>query len=145
MNNSVLNFSNAASDIICPQPIYERHLRFYHEEDGCWYIDYPGRPVSHHNLMVVSGADELCDYMSDDGKVARFDMRTSKKRLNMTSYACLERGVHSLTGGAYYKVTNLRGFKKEIWLCPVTLFVLGWYPKYIYIKKSTKTYWYTCN
>ena len=35
-----------------------------------------------------------------------------------------------------YQVTGLEGFERDIWLCPVTLFVLGRYPKYIYVKKS---------
>lgn len=50
--------------------------------------------------------------------------------------ACLVQGRHSLTGGSFYNVTGLEGFEREIWLCPVTLFVLGRYPKYIYIKKT---------
>ena len=28
------------------------------------------------------------------------------------------------------------GFKQKIWICPVTLFVLGNYPAYIYLKKT---------
>ena len=32
-------------------------------------------------------------------------------------------------------VNGLEGFTKEIWICPVTLTVLGHYPKYIYIKQ----------
>ena len=42
---------------------------------------------------------------------------------------------HSLTGGSTYEVRNLEGFNRDIWLCPVTLFVLGRYPKYMYVKK----------
>jgi hypothetical protein len=41
-----------------------------------------------------------------------------------------------LTGGSIYTVTDLPGFERDIWLCPVTLFVLGRYPKYIYVKKN---------
>ena len=43
---------------------------------------------------------------------------------------------YSLTGGSTYQVTGLEGFERDIWLCPVTLFVLGRYPRYIYVKKS---------
>ncbi len=57
--------------------------------------------------------------------------RSSKER-----FACLVRGEHSLVGGSTYTATGLPGFKRDIWLCPVTLFVLGQYPKYIYIKKG---------
>ena len=34
-----------------------------------------------------------------------------------------------------YKVNGLEGFTREIWICPVTLTVLGHYPQYIYIKQ----------
>ena len=33
-------------------------------------------------------------------------------------------------------VHGIAGFTKKIWLCPVTLFVLGNYPAYIYLKKT---------
>jgi hypothetical protein len=31
---------------------------------------------------------------------------------------------------------NYRGAKGDFWICPVTLFVLGRYPKHLYIKKG---------
>ena len=40
-----------------------------------------------------------------------------------------------LFAGATYKVNGLEGFTREIWICPVTLTVLGHYPQYIYIKQ----------
>ena len=116
----------------------EYHLQFNHEEDGRWYVDFPGWPFDHHNLMMVAGADKLCDFLSDDGYFTHVDVVPSNKRLDKPGYACLEQGVHSLTGGSHYQVTGLPGFEREIWLCPVTLFVLGRYPKYIYIKKSNQ-------
>ena len=115
----------------------EYNLQFNHEDDGCWYVDFPGWPFDHGNLMMVAGADDLCDYLSDDGKVARVTVVPSNKPLDLPDQACLIQGKHSLTGGSHYRVTRLPGFRMdEIWLCPVTLFVLGQYPKYLYIKKS---------
>lgn len=115
----------------------EYNLQFNHEDDGCWYVDFPGWPFDHGNLMMVAGADDLCDYLSDDGKVARVTVVPSNKPLDLLDHACLIQGKHSLTGGSHYRVTRLPGFRMdEIWLCPVTLFVLGQYPKYLYIKKS---------
>ena len=35
-----------------------------------------------------------------------------------------------------FEVKGINGFNKKIWICPVTLFVLGKYPAYIYIKKT---------
>ena len=115
----------------------EYNLQFNHEDDGCWYVDFPGWPFDHGNLMMVAGADDLCDYLSDDGKVARVTVVPSNKPLDLPDHACLIQGKHSLTGGSHFRVTRLPGFRMdEIWLCPVTLFVLGQYPKYLYIKKS---------
>lgn len=114
----------------------EYHLQFNHEEDGKWYVNFPGWPFDHHNLMMVAGADKLCAYLSDDDEFAYVDVVPSKRQINMPGYACLVRGEHSLVGGSSYTATGLPGFKRDIWLCPVTLFVLGQYPKYIYIKKG---------
>ena len=114
----------------------EYALKFNHESDGCWYIDFPGWPFDHHNLMMVAGADDLCDYLSDDGLETRVCVRPTSKREKHEGYAELRRLDHSLTGGAHYEVRGINGFKKKIWLCPVTLFVLGTYPAYIYLKKN---------
>ena len=114
----------------------EYHLQFNHESDGKWYVDFPGWPFDHHNLMMVAGADKMCDFLSDDGKNTYVSVIPSNKEEDHPGYAKLIQGEHSLTGGSTYKVTNLRGFDRDIWLCPVTLFVLGEYPKYLYVKKS---------
>ena len=114
----------------------EYALLFNHEADGCWYIDFPGWPFDHHNLMMVAGADDLCAHLSDDGLETRVSVRPTSKREKHDGYAELRRLDHSLTGGAHYEVRGIDGFKKKIWLCPVTLFVLGKYPAYIYLKKN---------
>ena len=116
----------------------EYHLQFNHEEDGKWYVNFPGWPFDHHNLMMVGGADKLCAYLSDDDEFTYVDVVPSKRQIDMPGYACLVRGEHSLTGGSTYTATGLPGFERDIWLCPVTLFVLGQYPKYIYIKKDQR-------
>ena len=114
----------------------EYQLQFNHEEDGKWYVDFPGWPFDHHNLMMVAGADKLCQFLSDDDRFAHVSVIPSNKPLDKPGYACLEQGEHTLTCGSFYTVKDLPGFEREIWLCPVTLFVLGRYPKYLYIKKT---------
>lgn len=118
-------------------------ISFTKEDDGLWYVDFPGWPFDHHNLLMVAGADKLCEHLSYDGKHTKVSVRpTNDRRLycqssNMNEYFELVRGEHGLTEGATYQV-NLNSFKEHgahIWLCPVTLFVLGKYPKYMYIKK----------
>lgn len=114
----------------------EYQLKFNREDDGLWYVDFPNWPFDHHNLLMVAGADDLCAFLSDDDKVTEVLVRPSKKKLDLQGYAELEQKEHSLTGGSTYEVHNLAGFERNIWLCPVTLFVLGKYPKYMYVKKA---------
>lgn len=140
MNYTISDLMNGAS--VMARSVFgkkkEYSLKFNHEADGCWYVDFPNWPFDHHNLMMVSGADKLCEFLSDDNKSAYVNVIPSNKEENHTGYAKLIQKEHSLTGGSTYEVTNLEGFNHNIWLCPVTLFVLGQYPKYIYIKKASK-------
>ena len=94
-----------------------------------------GARVMSQSVFGVAGADELCQFLSDD-KFAHVSVIPSNRPLDKPGYACLVQGEHSLTGGSTYTVTDLPGFERDIWLCPVTLFVLGRYPKYIYVKKN---------
>jgi len=113
----------------------EYQLRFLHEADNCWYVDIPEWPFDHHNLMMVSGADDLCAFLSDDDKSVSVSVIPSEKQQTVEGYTELKQLDSNITGGATYEVINLEGFNSNIWLCPVTLFVLGQYPKYLYIKK----------
>lgn len=114
---------------------HEYQIKFNHEADGLWYVDFPNWPFDHHNLLMVAGADKLCAFLSDDDVTTEVLVRPSKKRLQLEGYAELVQKDHSLTGGSTYEVRDLEGFDRDIWLCPVTLFVLGHYPKYMYVKK----------
>ena len=114
----------------------EYQIKFNHEDDGLWYVDFPNWPFDHHNLLMVSGADRLCAFLSDDDITTEVLVRPSNKRLQLEGYAELVQKEHSLTGGSTYEGRNLEGFSRDIWLCPVTLFVLGRYPKYMYVKKA---------
>ena len=114
----------------------EYQLQFNHEDDGLWYVDFPNWPFDHGNLLMVSGADKMCDFLSDDGRHTYVSVIPSSKEEDHPGYAKLIQKEHSLIGGSTYQVTNLEGFERNIWLCPVTLFVLGKYPKYMYVKKT---------
>ena len=135
-SDAITNAKNLAKNYFGERKEYE--LQFNHEEDNCWYIDFPNWGFSHHNLMMVSGADKLCAFLSDDDKFAYVKVIPAKKEEDHPGYAKLVQKSHSLFGGSTYQVTGLEGFDREIWLCPVTLFVLGEYPKYIYLKKNEK-------
>ena len=111
-------------------------LQFNCEEDNKWYVDFPNWPFDHHNLLMVAGADKLCEFLSNNGKFTYVEVIPSSKEKNYCGYIKLIRKEHSITGGSIYKVIGLKEFNRDIWLCPVTLFVLGKYPKYLYVKKT---------
>lgn len=138
MDYSLKDLRNAAS--LIQKSVFgkksEYQLKFNHEADGRWYVDFPNWPFDHHNLMMVAGADELCAILSDDGRKAHVSVIPASQKEKHEGYAELCRTDHSLTGGAHYEVRGIDGFNRKIWLCPVTLFVLGRYPAYIYIKKT---------
>ena len=122
------------------------HLSFTREADGCWYIDFPGYPLAHHNLMMVAGADRLCDYVAlrqghPDRAVVdvTLDNRLLGGRLPDIRMERIRKGY-----GATYRNTDPSGqppvvtdrngreaMVQEAWLCPVTLLVLFQYPKCI--------------
>lgn len=121
-------------------------ISFTKESDGLWYVDYPNWPFDHHNLLMVEGADKLCELLSYDGVHTKVKVTPADNRRKHTQSSSINEEFelmqeeHSLTGGSNYQV-NLNQFKiygGKIWLCPVTLFVLGKYPKYLYIKKLNK-------
>lgn len=117
----------------------EYKLRFYKEKDGCWYVDFPHWPFSHDNLAVVSGADKMLELLSDGDLFVRVNVIPAKKKELHDGYIELEQTEKSLFGGSTYQVKYkpfIERFKRDtLWICPVTLFVLGHYPKFIYVKR----------
>lgn len=137
MNYTITDLVNGAA-IMAKQVFGKKKeyiLQFNHEDDGLWYIDYPNWPFDHHNLLMVSGADSLCAFLSDNDKYTKVSVIPSENPAIHEGYFELEQTDKGLTSGSTYKVNNLDGFTQNIWICPVTLFVLGTYPKYIYVKK----------
>ncbi len=123
------------------------HLKFNKEADGDWYIDFPGYPFDHHNLLMVAGADLLCEYVAKkEGHpdYAVVDVTTGGTRIDgkepdviMTRF---KKGYgahyHVADGSGEIPVVNHNGNELTIptaWICPVTLLVLFSYPKQINI------------
>ena len=126
------------------------HLKFNKESDGDWYIDFPNYPFDHHNLMMVAGANMLCEYVA--GKeghpwLAEVDVTTNDHLIDgkapdivMTRYKTGYGATYSNTLPDGLPPFVIRDNKMilvpDAWLCPVTLLVLHRYPKQIniYIK-----------
>ena len=110
----------------------------YVPEDKLWYIDMPW-PGDRYNLAMVAGSNHLLKFLDYKGeRRVRVLVKPSRKpvpELESEGYFMCEKQFSRLLGGATYKVNHLEGFTREIWICPVTLTVLGHYPQYIYIKQ----------
>ena len=97
-----------------------------------WYCDVPGFPkeLFEHTLMV-GGASKFLDYYSRDENKIKATIRVADEMED--KWFCgsrLYKTESTLTGGAFYKDPS-GNFNEEIWLCPVTLFLLGRYPERI--------------
>lgn len=113
------------------------HLSFTKEDDGEWYIDFPNWPFAHGNLMMVAGADKLCETLSHNTNHTKVKVITSNHEIasveDSGAIRCDRVWAYLEYGGQYYlpKFNNLDF--ADLWLCQVTLFVIGWWPKYIYV------------
>ena len=89
---------------------------------------------AHHNLAMVGGADKVCSYLADGRQAVRLSVVANKVSLPLLGYGLLTKTYSNLFYGADYDATDCEDFQRSIWICPITLFVLGRYPKYIYVK-----------
>ena len=131
---------------VCGLRKKEYDLQFVYEpDDNLWYIDMPW-PGDRYNLAMVAGSDKLLDRLSHNDRTqglrkpnrVRVLVRPSGKalpELKDEGWIECDQQYATLLGGSTYQVHGVPDFSREIWICPVTLTVLGHYPKYIYIKK----------
>lgn len=104
-----------------------------------WYCDVPGFPkeLFEHTLMV-GGASKFLEYYSRGEIRIKATIKIANEMDD--KYFCgsrLYKNSSTLTGGAFYKDPS-GNFDEEIWLCPVTLFLLGKYPERILIYRINK-------
>ena len=135
--------------------VRRRHykLKFISEETDIgklWYYHFPLWGFDKHNLLMVSGADKLCEYYSEDGKTATVEIVASRKDLhygykydhyigdkqNGSLMDKLLYGRNYTEDISAWKKSGSHAKSRHFWICPVTLFVLGRYPKHIYIKRQ---------
>ena len=106
-----------------------------------WYCDVPGFPkeLFEHTLMV-GGASKFLEYYSrGESKIVATIRATTAEGEKFFCGSKLHKISSTLTGGAFYKDPS-GNFNEEIWLCPVTLFLLGKYPERILIYRINKNY-----
>ena len=92
-------------------------------------------PGNRYNLAMVTGSNRLLDQLNEGSNYVTVDVLPRNKRENHEGYFECEQTASRLFSGAFYDVHNLKNFNSSIWICPVTLCVLGHYPKYIYLRQ----------
>lgn len=114
----------------------EYTLTFVQDPDDRWYIDMPW-DGSRANLEMVAGADDMLSHLdTDDCHRVTIHVVPSEEPKQVADHFELRQIDKSLLGGSHYDSTSVPGFRiPRIWICPVTLCVLGRYPKYLYIQK----------
>ena len=94
-----------------------------------WYCNVPSFPKElFEYTLMVGGASKFLEYYSRGETEIVATIRIAKEWEEQ--FYCgtrLHKVSTSLTGGAFYKDPS-RNFNEAIWLCPVTLFLLGRYP-----------------
>ncbi len=112
-----------------------------------WYYDFKHWGFDHNNLEMVAGADTLCELYAKGKDEVTIHIIASRKRrpycLNICDEFIAEPLPKEWTSwkdnflwGRNYTSTDGNGKTTRMWICPVTLFVLGRYPKYIYIRRE---------
>ena len=115
----------------------EYTISFTREDNGRWYVDLPNWKGSHDSLQMVAGADDMLELIGNGAPHVKLQVIKHNTRLDGLDVDMIcDRIDCSMTGGATYRVFDKKGDVNKMWLCPVTLFVLGEYPKHLYIKKE---------
>ena len=101
---------------------------------------------------MVAGADQLCEIYAKGQNQLTINITCTEKPISYpttlydelieeTPPKKITSRVDNLLWGRNYVHVDPNNEDKitRIWICPVTLFVLGRYPKYIYIQKKAIT------
>ncbi len=113
-----------------------KKLKFNKEENNRWYVDLPDWNGSKADLEMVYGADTMLDYFAE-GENSVW-LYVSDEYFENSDYLAFDRMATEIENGAFYVMKKCRGIELnlDVYLCDVTLFVLGKFPSKIYLSKS---------
>lgn len=137
-------------NIIFRKSIYNLHFISENGENHKkWFYDFKHWGFDHNNLQMVANADTLCELYAkgNDNVTINIIASRKKRKYNPNLYDEFKaitppkelEWYDRLIWGRDYKLTKTQTSPQNIetmWICPVTLFVLGRYPKFIYIKHT---------
>jgi hypothetical protein len=114
-----------------------RLYKFYRNKLG-WFVDLPEWEGEQSELQMVMGADIFLDLLSQSENEVFIRMSTKEFEGSETlEFLHLGRFEGPEIGeGAWYGLRSYMGldYNLKMWLCDVTKFVFGEFPKKIYFK-----------
>lgn len=114
-----------------------RLFKFYRDETG-WFVDLPEWEGSKADLQMVSGADTFLDILSQGDNIIYITLSDEEfEGANSMDFLYPGRLENwELGEGAWYRMNRYMDmvYDLDMWLCDVTKFVFGGFPKIIYFK-----------
>ena len=112
--------------------------KFYKDSNG-WFVDLPESNFSKMELEMVAGADTFCDVLAQgENEIYVILSDTPCEGCEVLQFTNLGKVEGFEFGsGAWYFLNEYQGISycMEMWLCDVTKFVFGKFPKIIYFSK----------
>lgn len=126
--------------ILLKSVIFRKNLYTIHfiKVKGLWYCDIPHWPKAFFdNAQMVAGAARLLESLSKGNDEITLEVGFNKEHLPLpvNRYNRAHKTASALTNGAFYDVMAY-DFQSSIWICPVTLFVVGKYPEWIFFRTT---------
>ena len=109
-----------------------REFKFYKDEGG-WFVDLPEWEGTKADLAMVSGADTMLDIISQGENDIKVLLSTEE--FDGSNRLEFLRESPEVGEGSWYLMKSYKGieYDLELWLCDVTIFVFGNFPKNIYV------------
>ena len=108
------------------------NFKFYKSSTNRWYVDLPNWPGPKDDLEMSMGADIMLDIIAQGEGEVLLDFTLEPNEKYDTLVFLKE--TEEFGEGAYYHMESYQGFEfnLDVWLCDVTKFVFGDFPKVIY-------------
>jgi hypothetical protein len=104
---------------------------FIKDIDNKWYVDLPDWEGTREDLEMVMGADIMLDILAQGETLIQVKITETNFPDSKFTLTYLRDGGEE--SGAYYRFDKY-DISFEIWLCNVTEFVFGSFPKKLYCK-----------
>ena len=107
-----------------------KHFKFNKEESGRWFVNLPTWIGEKDDLEMVMGADTMLDIIAQGEDVANVLLSSSDFEHSHYQLKRLEEEFD----GCWYEINGMGITPFKVWLCKVTVFVFGNYPRNIYLR-----------